>query len=320
MDCSLPGFCVHQQLPELLRLMPIELVMPPSNLIPCCPLLLLLSVLTALGSFPMSQFFASGGHRIGTSFSASVLPINIQDWFPLGLTGWISLWTKGLKSILQHQGSKPSILQCSAFFKVQLSHSYMNTGKTIALIRRTFIYKVVPLIVNILSTLVIVFLPKSKHILISWLQSPNTVILEPKKMKSVTVSIVSLSICHGMMGPDAIIFIFWMLNFFSFIFISWRLITLQYCSGFCHTLTWISDGFTCVPQGDWDGECWVLSQVFTLLFHFHQEVFKFLFIFCHKGGVNCISEVIDISPGNLDSSLCFIQSGISHIGLHIGFP
>ena len=145
----------------------------PFSCFPSCP---------GLGSFPMSQFFASGGHRIGTSFSASVLPINIQDWFPLGLTGWISLQFKGLKSLLQHQSSKASILQRSAFFKVQLSHSYMNTGKTIALIRRTFICKVVSLLVNMLSMLVIVFLPKSKYILISWLQSPTTVILEPKKI------------------------------------------------------------------------------------------------------------------------------------------
>ena len=101
-------------------------VVPFSSCFPSCP---------GLGLFPMSQFFASGGHRIGTSFSASVLPINIQGWFPLGLTGWISLQSKGLKSLLQHQSSKALILQCSAFFKVQLSHPYMTTGKTIALTR-----------------------------------------------------------------------------------------------------------------------------------------------------------------------------------------
>ena len=95
----------------------------------------------ASGSFHMSQFFASGGQRIGVSASASVLPINIQDWFPLGLTGCISLLSKGLSSFLQHHRSK-SILWCSAFFTVQLSHSYMPTGKTIPLTRRTFAGKV----------------------------------------------------------------------------------------------------------------------------------------------------------------------------------
>ena len=105
----------------------------------------------ASGSFPMSQFFASSGLHIGTSASASVLPINIQDWFPLGLTGWISLQSKGLSSLLQHHSSKASILWCSAFFIVQLSHLYMITGKTIALTRWTFAGKVISLFFNMLS-------------------------------------------------------------------------------------------------------------------------------------------------------------------------
>ena len=135
----------------------------------------------------MSQFFTSGGQSIGISTSASVLPMSIQDWFPLGLFGLFSLQSKGISSLLQHHSSKASILQCSGFFTVQLSHPYMTTGKTIALIRWTFVSKVVSLLFNMLSRLVIAFLPKRKHLLISWLQSPTAVILEPKKMKSITV-------------------------------------------------------------------------------------------------------------------------------------
>ena len=151
----------------------------------------------ASGSFPVSQFFASGGQSIGVLASASVLPMNIQDWFPLGWTGWISFQSKGLsKRVLQHHSSKASILWRSSFFIVQLSHPYMTTGKTIALTRWTFVSKVVSLLFNMLSRLVIAFLPRDKHLLISWLQSPSAVILGPPKIKSVTVSTVSPSICH----------------------------------------------------------------------------------------------------------------------------
>ena len=113
-----------------------------------------------------------------------------------------------LKSLLQHHNSKASILQCSAFFMVQLSHPYMTTGETIALTRQTFTSKVIYLLYNMLSRLVIAFLSKRKHLLTSWLQSPSAVILEPKKIKFVTLSIVSPSICHKVMGPDAMTFIF----------------------------------------------------------------------------------------------------------------
>ena len=109
-----------------------------------------------------------------------------------------------LKSLLQHHSSKASILQHSAFFIVQ--HPYMITGKTIALTRQTFVGKVMSLLLDILSRLDIAFLPKSKRLLVSWLGSPSAVILEPPKIKSVTVSSVSLSICHEVMGPDAVIF------------------------------------------------------------------------------------------------------------------
>ena len=305
-----------------LKLMSIESVMPStisSSIIPfpSCP-----QSFPALGSFPVSQLFVSGGQSTGVSASSSVLPMNIQDWFPLGWTGWISLqskrlssvfsnttiqkhqffsaqfssvaqiwlfsspWTAAhqaslsitnsqsslrlmsiesvmpsshlilcrpllllppippsirvfsnestlyicwpkywsfnfsvtpskentgliscridwldlpavqgtLKSRLQHHSSKASILRCSAFFTVQLSHPYMITGKTIALTRRTFVGQVMSLLLNMLSRLVITFLPRSKHILISWLQSPSAVILEPKKIKSDTVSTVSREI------------------------------------------------------------------------------------------------------------------------------
>ena len=136
-----------------------------------------LQSLPASGSFPVSQFFTLGGQSIRVSASVSVLPMNIQDRFPLGLT-WFDLlvdqWT--LKSLLQHHSSKASILRHSAFLVVQLSHPYMTTGKTIALTRQTFVGKVMSLLLNMLSRLVIAFLPRSKRLLISWLQSPSAVI------------------------------------------------------------------------------------------------------------------------------------------------
>ena len=154
------------------------------------------------GSFQMSELFAWGGQSLGVSASISVLPMNTQDWsFRMD---WLDLLAvQGtLKSLLQHHSSKASILWCSAFLIVQLSHPYMTTGKTIALTRRTFVGKVMSLLLNMLSKLVITFLPRSKRLLISWLQSPSAVILEPKKTKSATVS---SSICHEVMGPDALI-------------------------------------------------------------------------------------------------------------------
>ena len=113
-----------------------------------------------------------------------------------------------LKSLLQHHSSKVSILWCSAFFIVQLSYPHMTAGKTIALTRWTFVDKVMSLLFNMLSRLLITFLPRSKRLLISWLHSPSAVILEPRKIKAVIVSLVSLSICHEMMGLDAIILVF----------------------------------------------------------------------------------------------------------------
>ena len=131
----------------------------------------------------MSQFFTSGGQSIGVSASTSVLPVNIQDWFSLRIDWLDLLAVQGtLKSLLQQHSSKASILQCSAFFTVQLSHPYMTTGKTVALTRWTFVGKVMSLCFNMLSRLIITFLPRSKHPLISWLQSPSAVILKPPKI------------------------------------------------------------------------------------------------------------------------------------------
>ena len=157
----------------------------------------------------MSQFFASGGQKIGVSAS-SISPsreysglISFRiDWFDL-------LAVQGtLKSLLQHYSSKATILQCLAFLMVQLSYPYMTTGKTIALTRQTFVGKVMSLLFNMLSRLVITFLPRTKCLLISWLQSSSTVILEPPKIKSDNVSTVSPSVSREVMGPDAMIFVF----------------------------------------------------------------------------------------------------------------
>ena len=143
------------------------------------------------------------------SFSFSISPSNVY-WGLISFTiHWFDLlMVQGtLKSHLQHHSSKASILQHSAFFLVQLSHPYMTTGKTIDLTRQPFVYKVTCLLFNMLSRFVTAFLPRSKCLLISWLRSPSAVILEPRKRKCLTVSIVSLSICHEVMGPDAMILV-----------------------------------------------------------------------------------------------------------------
>ena len=160
----------------------------------------------------MSQFFVLGGQSIGVSALTSVLSIVIQDGFPFRMDspkGLDLLAVQGtLKRLLQHHSSKASILRCSDFFIVQLLHPYMTTVKTIALTRLTFVGTIMSLLFKILSRLIIAFLPRSKRLLISWLQSPSAVIVEPKKIKSVTVSIVSPSICHEVMGPDGMILVF----------------------------------------------------------------------------------------------------------------
>ena len=155
--------------------------MPSNHLILCCPVLLLQSF-PASGCFPMSQFFTSGGQSTRASASASVLLMNIQDLFPLRLTGLISLESKGLSRVFSH-----TTAQKHKFFGTQSSlwsnfqHPYMTTGKITALTRWTLVGKVMSLFFNMLSRFVIAFLPSDKHLLISWLQSPSTVILEPRK-------------------------------------------------------------------------------------------------------------------------------------------
>ena len=141
------------------------------------------------------------------SFSFSISPSNEHPGMMSFRMDWLDLLAvQGtLKSLLQHHSSKASILQNSAFFVVQLSHPYMITGKTIALTRWTFVGKVMFLLFNMLSRLVIIFLPRSNHLLVSWLQSPSAVILEPPK---ITVSTVSPSISHEVMGPDAMVLVF----------------------------------------------------------------------------------------------------------------
>ena len=188
MNCSTPGLPVQHQLPEFTQTHvhrvgdAIHPSHPLSSPLPPAP------NPSQHQTFPMSQLFAWGGQSIGVSALASVLPMDTQDWFPLEWTGWISLQSKGLKSLLQHHSSKASVLWRSAFFTVQLSHPYMTI--------HYFAGKVMSLLFNMLSRLVITFLPRSKRLLISWLQSPSEVILEPPKIKSDTVSTVSLSSSH----------------------------------------------------------------------------------------------------------------------------
>ena len=183
--------------------------MPSTHLILCRPLLLVPSIFPSIGVFSNEPVLPIRWPNYW-SFSFSTSPFNEYSGLITFRMDWLDLLAvQGtLKSLLQHQGSKASTLRCSAFFIVQLSHPYMTTGKTIALTRRTFVGKVMSLLFNMLSRLVIIFLPRSKCLLTAWLQSPSAVILEPPKIKSLTVSTVSPSICHEVMGPDAMILVF----------------------------------------------------------------------------------------------------------------
>ena len=218
--CQASLFITNSQTPP--KHMSIQSVMPSNHLILCCPLPLLPSI------FPSIRVFSNESARCIRwpkywSFRFNISPSNEHPGLISFRMDWLDLFAvQGtLKSLLQHHSSKASILQRSVFFIVQLSHLYMTTGKTIALTRRTFVDKVMSLLFNMLSRLVITFLRRSKHLLISWLQSPSAVILEPRKIKSATVSTVSPSICHAAMGPDAMVWtltwiqtiVFWMLTF-----------------------------------------------------------------------------------------------------------
>src|SRR5574337_1097368 len=194
---------------SLPKLMSIESVMPSSHLILCHPLLLLPSILPSIRVFSNESTLRIRWPKYW-SLSFSISHSNEHPGLISFRMDWLDLLAvQGtLKSLLQHHSPKASILQRSAFFTVQLSHPYMTTGKTIALIRWTFVGKVMSLLLNMLSTLVITFLPKSRCLLISWLQSPSAVIWSPPKIKSDTVSTVSPSISHEVMGPDAMILVF----------------------------------------------------------------------------------------------------------------
>ena len=173
--------------------------MPSSHLILCRPLLP--PVFPSIRVFSVQSVLCIRWPKYW-SFSFSISPSNEYSGLISFRMDWLDLLAvqETLKSHLQHHSSKASILQRSAFFTVQLSHPYMTTGKTIALTRRTFVGKVASLLFNTWSGFVIAFLPGSSHLLISWLQSPSAVILEPKKRKSVTLSTFSPSICHAVMG------------------------------------------------------------------------------------------------------------------------
>ena len=199
---------------SLLKLMSIESVMPSSHLILCCPFFLLPSVFPSIRVFSNESVVHIRWPKYW-SFTFSTSPSNEHPGLISFRMDWLDLLAvQGtLKSLLQHHSSKTSVLRHSAFLIVQLSHPYMTTGKTIALTRQTVFGKVMSLLFNMLSRLVITFLPRSKRLLISWLQPSSAVILEPKKIKSDTVSTVSPSISHEVMEPDGMILVFWMLCF-----------------------------------------------------------------------------------------------------------
>ena len=188
---------------SLLKLMSIESVMPSNHLILCCPLLLLPTIPPSIRVFSNESALHIRWPKYW-SFSFNISPSSEYPGLLSFRMDWLDLLAvQGtLKSLLQHHSSKASIFRHSAVFTVQLSLPYMATGKTIALTRQTFVGKVMSLLFNMLSRLVITFLPRSKRLLISWLQSPSTVILEPPKIKSDTVSTVSPSISYEVMGPN----------------------------------------------------------------------------------------------------------------------
>ena len=189
--------------------MSIVSAMPSNHLILCHPLLLLPSIFPSIRVFSNESAFCIRWPKYW-SFSFNISPSNEHPELISFRVEWLDLLAvQGtLKSLLQHHSSKASILRHSAFFIVQLSQPYMTTGKTVALTRQTFVGKVMSLLFSMLSSLVVTFFSRSKRLLISWLQSPFAVILEPPKIKSVTVSIVFPSTCHEVMGLDAMILVF----------------------------------------------------------------------------------------------------------------
>ena len=235
-------------------------------------------ILPASGFFPMNQLFTLGGQIIGVSTSASVLPMNIQGWFPLGLTDLNFLLSRDSRVIPSTIVWKHEFLSSQHYLWFH-SHIRTTTRKTIAFTTQTFVSKVMALLFNTLSRFVIAFLLRSKHLLMSWLQSQSAVILESKKIKSVTVSIVPPS-CHEVMGLHAVILVFW----------CWVLSQL-----FHSPLSPSSRG-----------------SLVALRFLWSSVIFLW-------NSVVCISEVVDTSAGNLDFSLWFLQPRNLHDVLCIEF-
>ena len=205
---SSPSFPVHHQLPELAQthMHRVGDAIQPSH--PLSSPSLLSSIFPGIRVFSNESVLRIRWAKYW-SFRVSTSPSNEHPGLISFSMDWLDLLAvQGtLKSLLQHHSSKASVLQCSAFLIVQLSHPHMTIGKTIALTTQTFVDKVMSLLFNMLSRLVTAFPPRSKCLLISWLQSPSTMILEPEKIKSVTVCIVSPSVCHEVMGPDAMILV-----------------------------------------------------------------------------------------------------------------
>ena len=222
-----------------------ELVMPSNYLILCHPFILLPSIFPSISVFTNELVLHIRWPKYW-SFSFSISPSNEYSGMISCRMDWLDLFAAQgiLKSLLQHCNSKGSILQCWAFFIVQLSHPYMTTGKTIALTRQTFVGKVMSLLFNMLYRSVIASLPRSKCLLISLLQSPSAVILEPPKKVSQCFQCFP-SICHEVMGPNAMILVFWMLSFkqtfslSSFTFIKLFSSSLLSAIGWCHLYIWV---------------------------------------------------------------------------------
>ena len=202
----MPGFTNSH---SLLKLMSTELMLPSNRLILCYPLLFLPSIFPSIRELPKELVLHIRWPKYW-SFSFSISPSNEHPGLISFRMDWLDLLAvQGtLKSLLQHHSSRASIIRCSAFFIGQLSHPYMTTAKTIALTRWTFVGKVLSLLFKMLPRLVIAFLTRSECLLISWLQSPSAVILEPPKIKSLTLSTVSPSIWHEVMGLDAMVLVF----------------------------------------------------------------------------------------------------------------
>ena len=208
MDYTTPGYRVLHYLPGFAQ---IHIHWVGDAISSSTTLFFYLQSFPASEFFPMSRPFTSGGQSTGASASASVLPMNSQGWFSLGWTGLISLQYKGLSRVFSSPQFKSiNSLALSLLYGPTHICLYMTTGKPITLTIQTFVSKLMSLLFNTLSRFVIAFLPRSMHLLISWLQPPSTVILEPKKIKSVTDSIFSPSNCHEVMGLDAMI-----LDFFN---------------------------------------------------------------------------------------------------------